>query len=84
MALIHRADHLADVLAACSGRFGALSVLPVHPREGEEAHRILVRGIKGSRAPLRLLPPLVLHSQDGTVTPLVQAVHRGEALLPDA
>lgn len=34
LALIHRADALGDVVAACAGRFGALSVLPVFPRRG--------------------------------------------------
>ena len=80
LALIHRADHLAEVLRACEGRFGALSVLAVHPRAGEPAHRIIIRGVKGSRAPLRLLPPLILHEGDG-FTPLAEALHRGEAVL---
>ena len=80
MALIHRADHLAQTLSACEGRFGALSVLPIHPRAGEAAHRIIVRGVKGSRAPLRILPGLTLHEGAG-FSPLVEAVHRGEAVL---
>jgi tRNA1(Val) A37 N6-methylase TrmN6 len=80
MALIHRADHLEEALRACEGRFGALSVLPIHPRAGEAAHRIIVRGVKGSRAPLRILPGLTLHEGAG-FTPLVEALHRGEAML---
>ncbi len=80
LALIHRADHLAEVLNACEGRFGALSVLSVHPRASEAAHRIIVRGVKGSRAPLRILPPLILHEGAG-FTPLAEALHRGEAAL---
>ena len=80
LALIHRADHLGEALGACEGRFGALSVLPIHPRAGEAAHRIILRGIKGSRAPLRILPGLMLHEGAG-FTPLVEALHRGEAAL---
>jgi len=80
LALIHRADHLAQVLGACEGRFGALSVLAIHPRAQEPAHRIIVRGVKGSRAPLRILPPLILHEGTG-FTPLAEALHRGEATL---
>ena len=80
LALIHRADHLGEVLGACGGRFGALSVLPIHPRVGEPAHRIILRGVKGSRAPLRILPGLMLHEGAG-FTPLVEALHRGEAVL---
>jgi tRNA1(Val) A37 N6-methylase TrmN6 len=55
-------------------------VLPIHPRAGEPAHRIIVRGVKGSRAPLRILPGLMLHEGAG-FTPLVEALHRGEAVL---
>lgn len=82
LALIHRADHLTEALSACEGRFGALSVTAVHPRAGEPAHRIIIRGVKGSRAPLRLLPPLVLH-EGASFTPLAEALHRGEATLDD-
>lgn len=81
LAMIHRPDALPDILAACEGRFGALAVLPVHPRAAEPAVRILVGGVKGSRAPLRLLPGLVLHGSDGRFTPEAEAIHRGEAFL---
>ena len=55
-AVIHKAEALAALLAACDGRFGALEVLPMHPRRDAAAIRVLVQGIKGSRAPLQLLP----------------------------
>lgn len=80
--MIHRADALADCLAAVKGRLGGVAILPVAPREGEPAIRILLRGVKGSKAPLRLCAPLVLHSRDGSFTPLADAIHRGEAAAP--
>ena len=40
----------------------------------------LVRGRKGSKAPLALLPGLVLHGEDGAFTPAAEAVHRGRKL----
>jgi tRNA1(Val) A37 N6-methylase TrmN6 len=76
--MIHRADALAECLAATEGRLGGVAVLPVLPRAGEAATRILVRGVKGSKAPLSLLSPLVLHETDGRFTPLAEAIHRGE------
>ena len=63
--LIHRADALGSVLGALAGRFGSLRVKPVHPRAGLPATRILVSGVKGSRAPLQILAPLVLHAGEG-------------------
>lgn len=81
MALIHRADALGEVLAAIGNRFGALRVLPLHPRAGEPAHRIIVDGRKGSRAPLQILPGLVLHGEGNAFLPDVQAVLRDGAPL---
>jgi len=79
--VIHRPEVIGALIAAVDGRLGDLRLLPIHPRSGAEAIRVLLIGIKGSRAPLRLLPGFVLHQDDGTFTPLAEAVHRGEALL---
>ncbi len=84
LVMIHRADCLAEILTACTGRFGGLDILPIHPKAGAIAHRVLVRARLGSRAPLALHPPLILHGEDGKFTPLVEAIHRGQALVPFA
>ena len=73
---IHRADALAELLAATSSRIGELRVLPVFPREGEKAMRVILRGRKGSKGPLALLPGLVVHEADGRFTPLADDIHR--------
>lgn len=82
-AMICLPEGLAEVLAACENRLGALRILPVHARAGEDARRILVSGRKGSRAPLAIASSLVLHEADGRFTPRAQALHRGQAILPD-
>jgi tRNA1(Val) A37 N6-methylase TrmN6 len=79
--LIWRAGGLADVLAALGKDFGAITVLPVHPKPGAAAIRVLVRATKGSRALLKLLPGLLLADADGKPTAAAEAVLRkGEAL----
>ena len=79
--LIHRADALGTLLDAIGARFGGIEVIPVHPRANEPAHRIIVRGRKGSRAPLSLRPGLVLHGQGSAFLPGIDAVlRRGEPL----
>lgn len=85
LAVIFRADGLDELLAACRGRFGALDVLPVQPRADDPAHRVVVRAVKASRAPLRLLPALVLHEAgESRFTPNAEAVLRAGAGLFDA
>jgi tRNA1(Val) A37 N6-methylase TrmN6 len=79
--LIWRADGLADVLAALGKDFGAITVLPVHPKPSAAAIRVLVRATKGNRAPLALLPGLLLADADSKPTAAAEAVLReAEAL----
>lgn len=75
-ALIHRADALDAVLAALSGRLGGVEIMPVFPKQGEKAVRLILRGRKGAKTPLALLPGLVLHGEDGGFTPRADALHR--------
>jgi len=58
------------------------SMLPLWPRQGEPARLMLLRGIKGSRSPFRVLPGLTLHDRDGTFTRDADAVLRDAAALP--
>ena len=81
--VIHRADRLGDLLALLGETAGSFSVRPIHPHADEPAKRVLVQAVKTGRAPLRLLPPLVLHDRSGGKhTPEAEAILRGEAALP--
>jgi len=81
--VIHRADRLADLLALLGDKAGSFQVRPVHPFADEPAKRVLLRAVKTGKAPLRLLPPLVLHDRGGDKhRPEVEAILRGEAALP--
>jgi tRNA1(Val) A37 N6-methylase TrmN6 len=75
---IHVAASLPALLAAFTQRFGAVTVLPLLPREGEPASRVLMRGIKGSRAPFTLLAGRAMHLDAGRgFRPEFEAVFRG-------
>ena len=80
--VIHRADRLADLLALLGDKAGSFAVRPVHPFADEPAKRVLVHAVKTGRAPLRLLPPLVLHDREGGKhSAQAEAILRGEAAL---
>lgn len=82
LTLIHRADKLAEILAALEGRLGGAEIIPIRPTAAAPASRVLVRARKGSRAPLRLLKGLDLHDGTGAkYTPETEAVLRGEVLI---
>ncbi|WP_196259565.1 tRNA1(Val) (adenine(37)-N6)-methyltransferase [Pelagibacterium limicola] len=77
---IHTADALPELLGAFSARMGGIVVLPLSPRPGMAASRVMVKGRKGSRAPTTLLPPITLHGDEGNgFVPEIDAVLRGTA-----
>ncbi len=78
--MIHRPEAMPEILAACGKRLGGVALMSVHSHRDKPASRILLRGKKGSRAPLSISPPLVLQEQ-GRFTPLAEAIHRGTRLL---
>ncbi|MEO8813580.1 MAG: methyltransferase [Caulobacteraceae bacterium] len=78
--VIHRADRLADILGALAARSGSFQIRPVHPFADAPAKRVIVRAVRGGKAPLQLLPPLILHERGGAKhTAPIEAILRGEA-----
>lgn len=85
LTLICGADGLPEVLAALTPKLGSAAVLPLAPREGKPALRVLLQARKGGRAAFRLLAPFVIHqgpAHDGdreSYTPAANAVLRDGA-----
>lgn len=80
--LIHRADRLADILTGLAAKAGSVQIRPIHPFADRPAKRVVVRALRGGKAPLQLLPPLVMHDgEGGKHTPHADAILRGEARL---
>jgi tRNA1(Val) A37 N6-methylase TrmN6 len=80
--LIWRADDIGRVLGWVESRQGGIVVLPIYPSPGAAATRVLVRLRKGSRAPLEILPGLILSDANGRVSDAAEAVLRHGGLLP--
>jgi tRNA1(Val) A37 N6-methylase TrmN6 len=76
----------ASVLPAAMAAFAAAgcpptAALPFWPRHAQPAHLMLLRGVKESRAPFRLLPGMALHVQDGSFTEEAEEILRDGAAL---
>jgi tRNA1(Val) A37 N6-methylase TrmN6 len=82
MTLIHRADAQADIVAILAGAFGDAVILPVHPKPGAAAIRVIVQAVKDGRAPPALLPGLLLQGHDGRPSPAAEDVLRSGYALP--
>lgn len=78
--VIHRPEAVPSLLRTLGTRCGGFLLKPIHPRAEAPAIRVLVGGIAGSKAPLQILPGLILHEADGTFTPEARAVNAGEPL----
>lgn len=81
LTFIWRADGLGDVLTALESGFGAIAVLPVHPKPDAAAIRVLVNAVKGSKAPLVLLPGFTLAESDNKPSAQAEAILRHGAVL---
>jgi tRNA1(Val) A37 N6-methylase TrmN6 len=82
LTLIWRADGLAEVLAALERGFGSLAILPVHGDAEAPAIRVLVRAIKGGKAPTCLYPALMLNDKSAMPNVRAQQVLAGREVLP--
>jgi tRNA1(Val) A37 N6-methylase TrmN6 len=80
--VIHTVETLPQLLNAFEGRFGALRIIPLHPKSAAPAIRVILCGIKGNRGPLTLAPGIVLHEDDGAPSKTAKAVLRDGNRLP--
>lgn len=82
LTVIYPAERLDHLLSLLVGRFGDVRVLPLWPRAGLPARRVIVAARRDARGPLSLLPGLVLHGPEQGYTPEAEAILRDAAALP--
>lgn len=76
LTVIHRADFTDKIILALGKRFGAVEIIPLYPKAGEAARRVIVRAIKDRRSPCILHAGIVLHEADGRYTAAADAILR--------
>ena len=79
--IIHKAAKTQAIIRALGKSFGATEIIPLWPKAGKEAKRVIIRTIKHRKSPSRLHAGLVLHNGDGTYTDAANAILRGKAAL---
>jgi tRNA1(Val) A37 N6-methylase TrmN6 len=82
LSLIWRADDIAEVLAALGRGFGSLGILPVHADAATPAIRVLIRAVKGGKAPTKMLAALMLNDESALPNKQVQDILAGRGVLP--
>ena len=78
---IHRADRLDHLLGALRPFFGGITIHPLWPKSGKQAKRVLIKAKKGSKAPTVLTSGTIIHMNDGSYTPEVDSILKGNSLI---
>jgi tRNA1(Val) A37 N6-methylase TrmN6 len=82
LTLIWRADGIGEILTALERGFGSIAILPVHGEATKSAIRVLIRAIKGGKAPIRILAGLMLNDESSVPNKQVQDILAGKGVLP--
>jgi tRNA1(Val) A37 N6-methylase TrmN6 len=82
LTLIWRTDGLGEVLTALERGFGSLKIQPVHSDAARSAIRLLIRAVKGGKAPTEILSAVVLNDESGVPNKKVAEILQGRGVLP--
>ncbi|MTI08371.1 tRNA1(Val) (adenine(37)-N6)-methyltransferase, partial [Curvivirga aplysinae] len=61
--MIQRADRLHEILSHLQGKLGEITIIPLWPKAGEAAKRIIIRGRKAVKGGAVMHPGLCLHEE---------------------
>lgn len=61
--VVYRADRMDEVVARLYRRVGDIKIMPLWPRSGTPAKRVIIQGRKGVHGATQMLPGLVLHGE---------------------
>lgn len=82
LTFIHKPEGLPQIIEALGHQAGGLHLFPLWAGSRKPAKRIILRAVKGSRAPLILHAGLILHDDMGKFTNEAERVLRDGAALP--
>ena len=74
--MINRAEAITEILACLHGRMGAVRIVPLFSKPGQDAKRVIVAARKDSNAPAVICPGLTVHNSDGSYTPAAHKILR--------
>lgn len=73
---IHRADAVDRIIYRMGKRFGAIEIIPLWPKQGKPAKRVIIRALKDRKTPATIHPGIVLHDEEGAYTAEAEAILR--------
>ncbi len=79
--MIHRADMVDKIIQGLGRKFGAIEIMPLYPKIGQEAKRVIIRAIKDRKTSARLHAGIILHQENGGYTTAADAILRDGAAI---
>lgn len=79
LAMVHRPERFLDILHTLEQyRLTPKRIRFIYPKRGKEANMILIEAIKdGSPQGLKILPPLIVHEENGAYSPEIREMYYG-------
>lgn len=68
LTIIYPAHGTDKIIRAMGKKFGAVEIIPLWPKLGVDAKRVIIRAIKDRQTPARILPGLIIHEESGAYT----------------
>jgi tRNA1(Val) A37 N6-methylase TrmN6 len=79
VSFVHRPGRLLDILTAMRKyKVEPKRMRLVYPRQGKEAHTLLIEGIMGGKPDMKILPPLYIYDENGEYSKEVEVMLYGE------
>jgi tRNA1Val (adenine37-N6)-methyltransferase len=79
--MIHSVEKLDEIIEGLKKFCGAIRIVPLWPQAGQSCKRIIVHALKSSKTPLTIMPGIVLHEADGTMTQrAAEIINHGHSL----
>ena len=74
LSMVHRPERLIEIIDKMHFYgFEPKKVQFVYPKIGMEANTLLIEGVKGGKSGLKILPPLIVHEEDGSYTEKIRS-----------
>lgn len=80
LAMVHRPDRFLDILETLKKyKLAPKKVQFVYPKASKEANMLLIEALKdGSTTGLKILPPLIVHEENGAYTSEIREIYYGK------
>lgn len=76
--MVHRTDRLAEILILFSKyNIGVKRIQFCHSKINKESKTVLVEGIKDSDSILKVLPPFIIHKENGEYSDRIKSIFKG-------